>query len=35
LHQLETIKTMVLNRTDGALLVPMVRTGGAMRAAAE
>lgn len=35
LHQLETIKTMVLNRTDGALLVPMVRAGGAMRAAAE
>jgi hypothetical protein len=29
---------MVLNRTDGALLVPMVpmvRSGGAMRAAAE
>lgn len=35
LHQLETIRTMVLNRTDGALLVPMVRAGGAMRAAAE
>ncbi|MBS3025479.1 MotA/TolQ/ExbB proton channel family protein [Acidiphilium multivorum] len=35
LHQLETIKTMVLNRTDGALLVPMVRAPVNVRAAAE
>lgn len=33
LHQLETIRTMVLNRTDGAALVPQMR--GRVRAAAE
>jgi biopolymer transport protein ExbB len=27
LHQLDTIKTMVMNRTDGAVLVPLLRSG--------
>ncbi|HQT85988.1 MAG: flagellar motor protein MotA [Acidiphilium sp. 37-64-53] len=33
LHQLETIKTMILNRTDGTTLIPLVRPNPAARAA--
>ena len=28
LHQMETLKTMVLNRTDGAPVIPLSRSGG-------
>lgn len=35
IHQLETIKTMVLNRTDGAPVVPLARARGKLHAVAE
>lgn len=35
LHQLDTIKTMVLNRTDGAPIVPMMRARTGIKAVAE
>ena len=34
LHQLETLKTMVLNRTDGAPVVPMMRNRNGLKAVA-